>query len=170
MSYAAPVCLLMSKKFSSIRLCCWNDRGLGDEHKCELIRDTVASQKFDVIFVQETKRNSLSDFKKSSFLPRHLLSSVHLDALGSAGGVLVAWNSNLFSCSASVVKRRSVTVHLVLATSNFQFYATNVYGPTSATERESFLTEITDLKPLIAGSWVVAGYFNCVVVGNDTVQ
>jgi exonuclease III len=145
----------------------WNVRGLNDDNKCELIRDSLTSNAFDVIFLQETKLQTISSFKRNSFLPASHDSFEHIEALGTAGGILTSWNSRDFKCCNTIAKNRSLTVHLQSENSEFHFWATNVYGPTVEAEKDEFFEEIRQINHLINGPWIVAGDFNTVRSGED---
>jgi exonuclease III len=82
----------MTSNFKNFSLGNWNVRGLNDEKKCELVRDSLSSHLFDVIFLQETKLSDLNSFKKASFLPAIHDQFQHVDASGTAGGILISWS------------------------------------------------------------------------------
>jgi exonuclease III len=153
--------------FKNLALGNWNVRGLNDDNKCELVRDSLSSNAFDVIFLQETKLQAISTFKKNSFLPTRHDCFEHVEALGTAGGILTSWNSRDFKCCYAVTNNRSLTVHLHSEISDFHFWATNVYGPTVDSERDDFFEEIRQIVPLIDGPWIVTGDFNTVRSGED---
>jgi exonuclease III len=157
----------MTTSFKNFSLGDWNVRGLNDDKKCELVRDSLSSNMFDVIFLQETKLQSISHFKKNSFLPTTHDNFEHIDAIGTAGGILTAWNSKNFKCCNTIVKSRSLTVHLHSEISEFHLWATNVYGPTADSERDEFFDDIRQLQPFIDGPWIIAGDFNTVRSGED---
>lgn len=153
--------------FKNLSLGCWNVRGLNDDKKCELVRDSLSSNAFDVIFLQETKLQAISSFKKNSFLPTLHDYFEHVEALGTVGGILTSWNSRDFKCCYTVATSKLLTVHLQSEISDFHFWATNVYGPTVDSERDDFFEEIRQIEPLIDGPWIVAGDFNTVRSGED---
>jgi hypothetical protein len=64
----------------------WNVRGLGDEDKCSLVRDNVASSLPSVMCFQESKLAALDAAKARSFLPSALSDFAVVDANGSRGG------------------------------------------------------------------------------------
>ena len=55
-----------------MKILSWNVRGLGENDKCSLVRDTITSCCPRVVCLQETKLPSLSSFKLRSFLPTNL--------------------------------------------------------------------------------------------------
>ena len=126
----------MTTKFKNISLGGWNVRGLNDDRKCEVVRDYLSSNSFDILFLQETKLHDTTSYKRSIFLPANLDEFEHVDAIGTAGGILTAWNSKNWKISAKIAKKRTLTVHFLSVTSDFQFWATNVYGPTADAERD----------------------------------
>lgn len=127
----------------------------------------MTSSSFDLVLLQETKLHNITPFKLASFLPASLANFVHLDAVGTSGGILTAWNNNLLRLKNSVIKDRSVSVQFECCSSNLTFWATNVYGPNAEIDRDSFFQEIIDLQPTISGPWIIAGDFNSVRSADD---
>ena len=82
-------------KMKKLKVMCWNVRGLGDESKCNVVRNVIKESRCDVVCLQETKLNerNLSYVLRvlPSFFNRQVVS---IDARGSAGGVLIAWKHN----------------------------------------------------------------------------
>jgi exonuclease III len=73
----------------------WNVRGLGDDDKCCSVYSDLVAAKPDLLAIQETKLASLSPSKAATFLPPRIRSFRSVDAVGSSGGILSAWDHNL---------------------------------------------------------------------------
>nr|CAD1835969.1 unnamed protein product [Ananas comosus var. bracteatus] len=76
----------------------WNVRGLNNRAKCCIVRSFIRSSKVSVVCLQETKLSSISLDKFQSFCGFYLQEFRTLDATGTRGGLLTAWNNFLFDC------------------------------------------------------------------------
>ncbi len=76
----------------------WNIRGVNDPGKCAAVKSFIKSANYCVICLQETKLASTSLSKFFSFRGFHLNEFRTLDAVGTRGGLLTAWNSAMFDC------------------------------------------------------------------------
>jgi exonuclease III len=47
----------------------WNVRGLGDNRKYDIIKNSLSRNHFDLILLQETKLSHIDQFKSATFLP-----------------------------------------------------------------------------------------------------
>lgn len=91
-----------------------------------------------------------------------------LPAIGAAGGVLIAWRSNLWDASLPSTGRFSVTIRLcALSSDSSPWWLTNVYGPTTMSEKPEFLQELRDIRASTSGSWLVCGDFNLILEARD---
>src|SRR3954471_12629384 len=85
----------------SFSICSWNGRGLGDADKCTEVLAELISLKPNIVLLQETKLSDTTPCKLRSFLPRSLDLTAFKPAVGSAGGILSALSSNLFSITST---------------------------------------------------------------------
>ena len=75
-------------KNASYYIVSWNVRGLGDNDKCANVFSEINPLRPSIALLQETKLQTPDTIKLRSILPRFLDSNNHLDAIGSAGGIL----------------------------------------------------------------------------------
>ncbi len=94
------------------RFLSWNVRGLNDKGKCATVRTFVRNCKCGVICFQETKLQSTSVAKVRECCGLLLRDYRTLDAVGTRGGLLTAWNSSLFDCIRSWGGSHSLNVLL----------------------------------------------------------
>lgn len=133
------------------RFLSWNVRGLNDPTKCTIVKSVIRNCKCSVVCVQETKLSSISLDKFRSVCGFHILDFRTLDAVGTRGGLLSAWNPALFDCvndwaglfSLNVVLRRKVDRKL--------FMVSNIYGPTDTTLKAGFFQELRSICELFVG-------------------
>ena len=114
----------------SFSICSWNRSGLGDENKCSDVLAELIDLKPSIVLIQETKLSDIPPAKLRSFLPRSLDIHQFKPANGSAGGILSAFSSNLFSLVSSTCHQFSLSTRLSSFSSTKEFVITNVYAPT----------------------------------------
>lgn len=86
----------MTNETRTFNLLCWNVRGLGESSKCPLVRDTIQSSEADIVCIQDSKLAHTPGLKARTFLPARLRDFRCVDAAGSRGGLLTAWDPHLF--------------------------------------------------------------------------
>uniref|UniRef100_A0A8R7VHU8 Endonuclease/exonuclease/phosphatase domain-containing protein n=1 Tax=Triticum urartu TaxID=4572 RepID=A0A8R7VHU8_TRIUA len=143
-----------------MRILNWNVRGLGEDDKCSLVRDTITSCCPSVICLQETKLSSVSPLKLRAFLPMHLKEHVVTLSDGTAGGVLVAWDPAAVMGQVVALHKFHVTVRMSSTTTNTSFLLTTVYAPCLNSERPSFFDVVSSVVGSPDLPWVVLGDFN----------
>lgn len=82
----------MNFKFP-LRILNWNVRGLGNEQKCDVIKDLVNDANPDILAYQETKWNECTIFRMRQVCPSKIKHYASLDANGTKGGILLAWST-----------------------------------------------------------------------------
>jgi exonuclease III len=108
-----------------------------------------------VICLQETKLTSPSSFKAATFLPSSTSSFVALDAIGTSGGIITAWDLCVVALDRSVSKRS------ISATADAQPIAiTNVYTPRNVVLCPAFFVELVELATQSTCPWLVLDDFN----------
>uniref|UniRef100_A0ACD5XYD0 Uncharacterized protein n=1 Tax=Avena sativa TaxID=4498 RepID=A0ACD5XYD0_AVESA len=103
----------------------------------------------------------------SSFLPPSTRDFSFVPSVGSAGGLVTAWNDNLFLCPSSVPRTFSLTSVFQSRISEHNFTVTNVYGPCDSDLKQAFLDELFSIGQSVAGPWLVFGDFNMILSPSD---
>jgi hypothetical protein len=120
----------------------WNIRGLGKlGRKLALIsriRDTHA----DFVGIMETKKNNLSTGFLKSLTSNIPFEWYHLEAQGSAGGILVGANTDKFNMLVGEVLKFSVSVMMTNKTNGFVWKFIAVYGPAYEEMKQDFFRGI----------------------------
>ena len=124
------------------RIISWNIRGLGRNKKCNDIKSALSGLDDSFICLQETKLDDISFFKASSFLPPNLRSFHFLPSIGSAGGILTAWNDQDFSASSVTSLTFSLMLHFAAKANNDTFSISNIYGPSATLDKQAFANEL----------------------------
>ena len=91
----------MNASTISYCLLSWNVRGLGDDGKCKIVRDTLSARNVTIACIQETKLRSVSSPAKArNFLPPNLSNFHCVDAAGTRGGILTAWDDRALTMTS----------------------------------------------------------------------
>lgn len=90
----------------------WNIRGLGLAGRIPSLVDRIRSNHVDVVGIMETKKELLSEGLLRSLIGNTPFSWNYLPARGSAGGILVGMNSDLYSSSVCDSKEFHISVRL----------------------------------------------------------
>lgn len=110
----------------------------------------VIKQNGDIISFQEIKWSETSIFKMRQVCPFKYKIFAKLDAMGTKGGILLAW-SDSFTELHSLVNEFNVTI--ILSRGVFKFMLTIVYGPQEDDNELRFLAELSllDSKMIYLG-------------------
>lgn len=125
-----------------------------------LLSETLFVSKCCVVCLQETKLAFTSTTKFRTICGFYLQNFRSLDAIGTKGGVLTAWNPSLFDCIEDRAGIFSLSVVLRRKCDGRKFTISNIYGPTCACLRANFFQELRHLGQISRGAWVAIGDFN----------
>nr|CAD1823673.1 unnamed protein product [Ananas comosus var. bracteatus] len=149
------------------RFLSWNVRGLNDPSKCTVIKSFIRNAKCCVVCLQETKISSISPTKFHTICGFHLQDFRALDAVGTKGGLLTAWNPSLFECLEDWGGSFSLNVVLKRKRDGSVFMLSNIYGPTCASLKAAFFRELRYLGQRSRGVWAAMGDFNALLSLHD---
>ena len=132
----------MNASTISYGLLSWNVRGLGDDGKCKIVRDTLSARNVTIACIQETKLRSVSSPAKArNFLPPNLSNFHCVDAAGARGGILTAWDDRALTMTSFITRRNSLTLFFISKASDATFAVTNVYAPADHPDSQHFLED-----------------------------
>jgi hypothetical protein len=119
--------------------------------------------------VSESKLHSVNAFDIVECFGPCFDGFVYLPAVGTAGGVIVAWCTDDVEVLASGTDQFSVSVQLSRAggAAGWAWWLRAVYGPTVEDRKAAFLDELRAIHATLPGPWVVAGDFNLIVEARD---
>jgi exonuclease III len=144
----------------------WNVRGLNRKVRRDVVHTMVSSTCHDVVCLQETKKSSISHFMVMSLMGVDFDEFVTLPAVGTRGGILLAWKST----SCKVIQHRIDTFSV---SAQFQqsdgtpWWLTGVYGPQLDNLKILFLQELQMIRNLCRGPWMIGGDFNLIYKAED---
>ena len=127
----------------SLRLLSWNVRRLNNPYKREVCKNLLKEWKCDIVYFQETKLSSLNSFIVRSLWGIPFLDWVVLDAVNTAGGVLLVWDKRVFEKVDCVVGRFSVNVLFKGVVDDFVWACSRVYGPNKDSQRGVLWEELS---------------------------
>ena len=75
-----------------MKILSWNVRGANDSSKRKVIKTFIRNQRVDVICIQETKIQAMSDNIARSIGSGRFLEWKAVDAEGASGGIMICWD------------------------------------------------------------------------------
>ena len=144
----------------------WNVRGLNNPARCDAIYQMVLLSGASVVCFQETKLQVVTRATVDRCLGQDFDEFFFLPAIGTCGGILLAWKSAVVSISHPHYSANSLTARVGDAGASGWWF-TGVYGPQSEADKRLFLQELKDVRDLHPGPWAVAGDFNLIVDAAD---
>ena len=144
----------------------WNVRGLNKKSRRDAVRSMVADTRPGIVCLQETKKEATSRRMVMSMLGGDFDEFVTLPAVGTRGGILVAWKS-------SVCKALDIRVDVFSVSVRFDhvddspWWFTGVYGPRLDAMKVQFLQELRNVCQGCQGPWIVGGDFNLIYRAED---
>ena len=144
----------------------WNVRGLNSSARQDSVRMLVQSIRADIVCLQETKMEGISQWFVLSTLGPDFCHFVFVPSVGASGGILVAWKQALGTAGNFRVDNHCVSVQF-LPTDSEPWWLTCVYGPQGNEEKINFLQELRFIRTHCHGPWMVAGDFNLIYKEED---
>jgi mannosylglycoprotein endo-beta-mannosidase len=140
----------------------WNIRGLGKIDRIPTLRSRIRDHHVDFVGIMETKKNSITDGLLRSLTWNVPFNWFHLEAKGTAGGILVGSNSDLFNMIVGDVLNFSISTLLTCKRTGFSWKFIVVYGPVYDEQRQVFLNELDYVMSSWQGPLLIGGDFNLV--------
>ena len=150
-----------------IRLFSWNVRGANNPDKRKIIRNFIRTQRVDLVCLQETKIQEMSEADARSLGVGRLAEWRVVEAEGTAGGILVFWDKRKLEVMEFQLGQFSATCIFKNTEDGFQWAFTGVYGPVERNKSELFWEELGAVKGLWEGPWCIGGDFNMVISPNE---
>uniref|UniRef100_A0ACD5YE76 Uncharacterized protein n=1 Tax=Avena sativa TaxID=4498 RepID=A0ACD5YE76_AVESA len=122
-----------------------------------------------VVCLQETKMAVISDRVVRECLGPSYDKFFFLPAIGTRGGILLAWQSCMVSVTHPHYSDNAITARISTGVDH-SWWFTGVYGPQNDVDKLAFLQELQDIRDLHAGPWIVAGDFNLILNPEDKNQ
>lgn len=140
----------------------WNVKGLELDLKRSLFRRILRKNRVDIVFIQETKREEISNRDIREIWGARSVGWQFKPPTGNSSGLLILWKTEVFEFVDTVMGDRSISVVGRLLEEDVEVMLTNVYGPNLASERDQFWEEIYGFKTRWQGPWCIGGDFNAI--------
>lgn len=151
----------------SLSVLSWNVRGLNDAAHRELVRQITTGARPSIVCLQETKLSSFSRATLVDSLGPGYTGFHVLDATGTRGGILLAWDENSITASDLDCGQFTVSASIKVLQTDAAFKLTTCYGPADDRRKEDFLQEMLSLKPPVGSPWLILGDFNLIYKASD---
>jgi hypothetical protein len=92
--YCFSMCLTNTRKW---RVLCWNVRGLNSKARQRAVRSKIEESNYSIIYLQKTKCASFDHKFIRKFCPKRFDCFAFVPSYGASGGILVIWNSAIFT-------------------------------------------------------------------------
>lgn len=137
-----------------------NIRGFNSGNKVTWIRDLCGKEKPIFCGVQETKLMNTDDFFVSRWWYNNNFAWAQLNAVGSAGGLILAWDSSRFTGQHAHGEDGILAVIGKLNGINNIVGIMNVYGPRDEKNRGRLWDRIQSIINSVDACWCIFGDFN----------
>ena len=123
----------------------WNVRGLRDERRRGIVGRYLWEWGAEIICLQETMLAQLEQRTWTTFGWGSWSAHVAMDAYGRSGGILLAWNEDLFDHLSTRRGRHVAAARLKSLRDGTSFAVASVYGPTHSGRREELWEDLRQL-------------------------
>ena len=134
-----------------MKLFSWNVRGANNPDKRNIIRNFIRSQRVDLVCLQETNFQEMSEADARSLGVGRLAEWRVVEAEGTAWGILVFWDKRKLEVMEVELGHFSVMCIFKNTEDGFQWAFTGVCGPVERNKSELFWEELGSVKGLWEG-------------------
>lgn len=145
----------------------WNIRGLGRPGRVPALTEKIRSNHVDFVGIVETKKESFSNGFLRSLTGNIPFQWHFLPANGSAGGILVGLNRDLFDITVGDILRYSVSITVQSRRTHLTWKLVVIYGSPYEEGKQDFLDELNQVMSSWQGPTILGGDFNLVRYGSD---
>lgn len=145
-----------------LRLLSWNVRGLGNHDKRVAICKDINSYLSDMLVLQETKREIMSDQFVKEIWGKASNQWLALPSWGALCGILMIWNGARVKVLEHEVGAFSISVRCRMVNMLEEWVFTGVYGLVLGSEVDAFSGELDNAKARWDLPWCLSGDFNLI--------
>jgi hypothetical protein len=135
-------------------------RGLNSEERQREIRSKIEESQCAFICLQETKCEYIDHKLLRKFCPKCFDNFAYSPSVGASGGILVVWNSSIFSDSLHEIQRCGIVLNMVSVHNGESWNLVSVYGPCQGALRDQFVQWLYNLDIPQNSNWLLLGDFN----------
>jgi exonuclease III len=144
----------------------WNVRGLNSWSHHDVVHELVRAEHPSIVCLQETKLSVISDFDVIQIICVGF-DYYFLPAVGTHGGILMAWWPSSWSVSLFSYRTYSVPIKIKHTSQEEHWWLTTVYGPSVEDQKDALFAELSELRVIWMGSWLLCGDFNMIYKTED---
>ncbi|XP_071730314.1 uncharacterized protein [Rutidosis leptorrhynchoides] len=141
-----------------------NIRGFGkdveSESKVNWFCKMCQTKNPDIVFVQESKCNTVDDRWVELIWGSSNVSYVQKPKIGKSGGLLIIWDPSIFVVTAAVEKRHFIAIKGKWKGKDNESIIVNVYGPHNDNDKSIFFDSLDVLLNVSNVDWIIGGDFN----------
>jgi exonuclease III len=135
---------------------------MGKKGRVQCISEVIQRENLDFIGIQETKKHDFSDKCLADLGRRKEFCWNWLPSTGSAGGILLGFNSDIFEVEIWCIKKFSINSVVVNKKDKFKCRICVVYGAVDEENKQEFLDELHDCVVEYNEPLLIGGDFNLV--------
>jgi hypothetical protein len=140
----------------------WNIRGLGLPGRINALVDKIRCNHVDFLGLTETKKEHLSSGLLRSLTGNVPFKWLSLPTVGSAGGILIGVNTEVFSVTESDILKYSASVFMQDIRTSFKWKLVVIYGSPYEEGKQEFIDELHQIMHSWQGPFLLGGDFNLV--------
>lgn len=144
----------------SMNFITWNVRGLGKPAKGFLVKDFLNLHFTDICCLQESKLDEISAATWREIGGSRLDNFCFILARGSAGGIVIGWNSALQTGTPVWRGNFTLSIEFYTRNVNLTWRCTTVYGPNARSLKFAFWEELRANVGPPGIPWIICGDFN----------
>lgn len=133
-SIPSRLCGVSVGSISVMKIISWNIRGMGSYVKKNFLRKLIKRRRPDLIFVQETKLESLDRFVVQKLWGNGSFEFVCSNSIGASGGLMSVWNKEFFKATSITIHRSFILLEGSI-NNTFPCCLVNFYAPTEVNGR-----------------------------------
>lgn len=138
----------------------WNIRGLNARVKRSNLRKLVLSHKPNIIFIQETKMESITNKTLKSIWNDDQSAHSFSPSLGSSGGILSLWEKNFFVMEHCQTSRNWIALCGKIRDIDFRCCLINIYNSCELEDRAQTWSDIREFRDQMKVPCLIYGDFN----------
>ncbi|GJV65858.1 RNA-directed DNA polymerase, eukaryota [Tanacetum coccineum] len=139
------------------------DTCLGSKAKKDWARELNIKYKVSFLTLQETKMESIFVMDVKTLWGNYCFEYLFSEALGNSGGILCAWDPNIFHKDQHIISDNFVALYGIWKPTKTKILLISIYAPQAITEKRSIWCYITSLITRWDGDCIVMGDFNKVM-------
>ena len=150
-----------------VKILSWNVRGANDSSKRKVIKTFIRNQRVDLMCIQETKLQCMTDSIARSIGSGRVLGWKAVNAEGASGGIFICWDRRSLDMLDWEEGQFTLSCRFRNVENGTVWVFTGVYGPFSKVERDALWEEFGAIRGLWEDPWCIGGDFNITLFSSE---